>query len=157
MDISSINKIFDMSGIALLVEDADRKIKYTNQKFVEIMQIDSKPEDIIGFDCALAAKYAKHLFADPDKFEIDIIDIPRKCLPTDEIIQMANGSYFKRMYSKVQLENNTYDNVWVYQDVTINIEKSLEVERQKEFYLNILNEIPADIAIFNKNHQYLYI
>ncbi|MEI6880614.1 MAG: ATP-binding protein [Bacteroidota bacterium] len=157
MDISSINKIFDMSGIALLVEDADRKIKYTNQKFVEIMQIDSKPEDMIGFDCALAAKYAKHLFADPDKYEIDIIDIPRKCLPTDEIIQMANGSYFKRMYSKVQLENNTYDNVWVYQDVTINIEKSLEVERQKEFYLNILNEIPADIAIFNKNHQYLYL
>ena len=157
MNISSINKIFDMSGIGLLVEDANRKIKYTNQKFVEIMQIDSKPEDMIGFDCALAAKYAKPLFADPDKFEIDIIDIPRKCLPTDEIIQMANGSYFKRMYSKVQLENSTYDNVWVYQDVTINIEKSLEVERQKEFYLNILNEIPADIAIFNNKHQYLYL
>lgn len=88
-----------MSGMGLLVEDANRKVKFTNQKFVEFMQIDSKPEDMVGFDCALNAKYAKHLFADPDKFEFDIIDIPKKCLPTDEIIQMANGTYFKRMYS----------------------------------------------------------
>jgi signal transduction histidine kinase len=157
MDISSINKIFDMSGMGLLVEDANRKIKFTNQKFVEFMQIDSKPEDMVGFDCALNAKYAKHLFADPDKFEFDIIDIPKKCLPTDEIIQMANGTYFKRMYSAFFLENGSYDNVWVYQDVTITVEKSLEIERQKEFYLNILDEIPADIAIFNDKHKYLYL
>jgi signal transduction histidine kinase/PAS domain-containing protein len=157
MDISSINKIFDMSGMGLLVEDADRKIKYTNQKFIELMEIDSKPEDMVGFDCALTAKYAKHLFANPDKFEYDIIDIPKKCLPTDEIIKMANGSYFKRMYSAFFLENGSHDNVWIYQDVTTTIEKSLEIERQKEFYLNILNEIPADIAIFNDKHKYLYL
>jgi len=157
MDIDSVNKIFDMSGLGLLVEDANRKIKYTNQKFIEIMQIDSKPEDMVGFDCALAAQYAKHLFADPDKFEYDIVEIPKKSLPTDEIIEMANGSYFKRLYSTFPTKNGSFDNVWVYQDVTTDIEKSLEIERQKQFYLNILNEIPADIAIFNDKHQYLYL
>ncbi len=157
MDIDSINKIFDMSGLGLLVEDANRKIKYTNQKFVEIMQIETNPIELVGFDCALAAQYAKHLFADPDKFEYDIVEIPKKCLPQEEIIQMANGNYFKRMYSAFPLENGLCDNVWVYQDVTVNIEKSLEIERQKEFYLNILDEIPADIAVFNSNHQYLYL
>jgi signal transduction histidine kinase len=157
MDISSINKIFDMSGLGLLVEDADRKIKYTNQKFVEMMQIESKPEEMVGFDCALAAQYAKHLFADPNKFEYDIVEIPKKCLPTEEIIEMANGKYFKRMYSAFPLDNGSYENVWVYQDVTITIEKSIELERQKEFYLDILNEIPADIAVFNSKHQYLYL
>lgn len=157
MDIGSINKIFDMSGIGLLVEDANRKIKYTNQKFVEIMQIESKPEDLVGFDCALAAQYAKHLFADPDKFEYDIVEIPKKCLPEEEVIKMSDGKYYKRMYSAFFLENGSYDNVWVYQDVTLNIKKSLEIERQKEFYLNILNEIPADIAVFNDKHQYLYL
>ncbi len=157
MDIDSVNKIFDMSGLGLLVEDSNRKIKYTNQKFVEIMQIESKPEDMVGFDCALAAQYAKHLFADPEKFEFDILDIPKKSLPTDEIIQMSNGKYFKRMYSTFPSKNGSFDNVWVYQDVTTDIEKTIEIERQKEFYLNILNEIPADIAIFNDKHQYLYL
>ena len=157
MDISSINKIFDMSGLGLLVEDANRKIKYTNQKFVEIMQIESKPEDMVGFDCALAAQYAKHLFADPEKFEFDIVEIPKKCIPTEEIIQMANGKYFKRIYSAFPIVNGSHDNVWVYQDVTVTIEKSIELGRQKEFYLDILNEIPADIAVFNSKHQYLYL
>ena len=157
MDISSINKIFDMSGLGLLVEDANRKIKYTNQKFIEIMQIQSNPEELVGFDCALAAQFAKHLFADPDKFEFDIVEIPKKCLPQEEVIKMSDGKYYKRMYSAFFLENGSYDNVWVYQDVTLNIEKSLEIERQKEFYLNILDEIPADIAVFNDKHQYLYL
>ena len=146
-----------MSGLGLLVEDANRKIKYTNQKFIEIMQIQSNPEELVGFDCALAAQFAKHLFADPDKFEFDIVEIPKKCLPQEEVIKMSDGKYYKRMYSAFFLENGSYDNVWVYQDVTLNIEKSLEIERQKEFYLNILDEIPADIAVFNDKHQYLYL
>jgi PAS domain-containing protein len=157
MDINSINKILDMSGLGLLVEDVNRKIKYTNQKFIEIMKIQSSPEELVGFDCALAAQYAKHLFADPDKFEHDIVEIPKKCLPVEEVVKMADGKYYKRMYSAFFLDNGSYDNVWVYQDVTVNIEKSLEIERQKEFYLNILDEIPADIAVFNANHQYLYV
>lgn len=157
MDISSINKIFDMSGLGVLVEDSDRKIKYVNQTFVEIMQIQSSPDELVGFDCALAAQYAKHLFADPEKFEYDIIEIPKKSLPQEEVIKMSDGKYYKRMFSALSLENGVFDNVWVYQDVTNNIEKSLEIERQKEFYLSILNEIPADIAVFNAKHQYLYL
>ncbi len=36
-----------------------------------------------------------------------------------------------------------------------NIEQQLE--QQRKFYEDILNNMPADIAVFNKNHQYLFI
>ena len=32
-----------------------------------------------------------------------------------------------------------------------------KVKEQKDFYENILNEIPADIAVFDKNHKYLFV
>lgn len=33
----------------------------------------------------------------------------------------------------------------------------LEIKKTKEFYETILNNIPADIAVFDKNHNYLFI
>jgi len=32
-----------------------------------------------------------------------------------------------------------------------------ELEKQKLFYENILNYLPVDIAVFNRNHQYIYL
>lgn len=32
-----------------------------------------------------------------------------------------------------------------------------ELEKQKLFYENILNYLPVDIAVFNENHQYIYL
>lgn len=36
-------------------------------------------------------------------------------------------------------------------------EKETEISQQKEFYERILNSIPADIAVFDKDHRYLFV
>lgn len=35
--------------------------------------------------------------------------------------------------------------------------RQTEIERQRHFYQQILNNMPADIAVFDKNHRYLFV
>jgi PAS domain S-box-containing protein len=47
--------------------------------------------------------------------------------------------------------------MWTYKNMSI-LKTSLEtITGQKEFYENLLNNIPADIAIFNDKHQYVFV
>ncbi len=42
-------------------------------------------------------------------------------------------------------------------DVTIAIESNLEVIRQRNFYEKILDRLPIAVAVFDKNHKYIYL
>ena len=42
-------------------------------------------------------------------------------------------------------------------DITEKIFLHQKVEEQKTFYETILNNIPVDVAVFNKQHQYLFV
>lgn len=96
----------------------------------------------------------------------------RDCL--NEVILKGNPETIietrnKRHYSMtlVYVKEFKYINIYAA-DITDFInqvndkEKSLislkdEIETQKEFYEQILNNIPSDIAVFDKNHRYLFI
>ena len=96
----------------------------------------------------------------------------RDCL--NEVILKGNPETIietrnKRHYSMtlVYVKEFKYINIYAA-DITDFInqvndkEKSLislkdEIETQKEFYEQILNNIPSDIAVFDKNHRYLFV
>ncbi|MEO0311238.1 MAG: Autoinducer 2 sensor kinase/phosphatase LuxQ [Bacteroidota bacterium] len=42
-------------------------------------------------------------------------------------------------------------------DITEILEKNKKINTLKDFYENILNKLPIDIAIFDQNHKYLYL
>ena len=42
-------------------------------------------------------------------------------------------------------------------DITEQINKEIKLQEQKEYYNQILNELPADIVIFSSEHKYLFI
>jgi PAS domain S-box-containing protein len=56
----------------ILLEDENRKVLLTNQALLDIFNIPLKPDDMIGFDCELAAKSSATSFLDPDAFIKDI-------------------------------------------------------------------------------------
>ncbi len=47
--------------------------------------------------------------------------------------------------------------VGTLRDITNEREQLLELERQKQFYHDILDNIPADIALISLDHKYLYV
>jgi PAS domain S-box-containing protein len=47
--------------------------------------------------------------------------------------------------------------ICIHTDITELHHAKLELDRQKKFYETILNNLPADIAVFDKNHTYLFV
>jgi PAS domain S-box-containing protein len=45
----------------------------------------------------------------------------------------------------------------IQRDITEMVNANSEIEKQKKFTEDILNNIPADIAVFDQNHNYLYL
>ncbi len=42
-------------------------------------------------------------------------------------------------------------------DITDHIESKQKLESQKDFYVKILDRLPTDVAVFDKNHKYIYL
>lgn len=61
--------------------------------------------------------------------------------------------------SRIRLSEKDGETTYIgnCRDITEHIEGRQKILRQKEFYEKILDKIPTDIAVFDSNHNYLYL
>ncbi|MBU2938168.1 PAS domain S-box protein [Lacinutrix sp. C3R15] len=125
------------SGIVL--EDENRNIVLTNNKFCELFNIEAKPSDLIGMDCKAASEKNKVLFKNPESFlqRIRAIDAAKKVVIGDDL-EMVDGKILERNYIPIIIGGSNKGYLWTFKDVTLNrtYRKSLEVQKQK--YYNII-------------------
>jgi len=155
--LDNLQSVFDTLESGILIETADRTILSVNKKFLEIFSIPGKPEDLVGYDCLGAAQVAKAFFKDPEQFVLDVIEIPEIGKERLDVIESKDGRHFKRKYCPIVKDGNTTCHIWYYEQVTSLMHKEVELINQRNFYHTILNELPADIAIFSAEHKYLYL
>ncbi|MEI6696911.1 MAG: PAS domain S-box protein [Bacteroidota bacterium] len=151
---SLINNL--QAGVLLVNEY--RKIDLVNARFCEIFQLDIEPANLIGSSSALTIEASKYLFKDPDSFVSNIeLRKKEKKIITKEILELEDGRILERDFIPIWNEGKYKGNLWVYTDITeiANAEKKLEL--QKIFYEEILDSLPADVAVFDKHHTYLYV
>lgn len=147
--------IFDTFDFGVLIEDNTRSIIYANKKFREIFNVPERIE-LKGQNCIEIASVSKSFFRLASKFEADIVEIPRNSRTHEEIVETADGRFFKRKFSSICAGESELL-IWSYEEVTALVKKERELEEQKTFYNKVLNEIPADIAIFSPEHKYIYL
>lgn len=92
---------------AILVEDADRKLQYANQKFCDYFGIPAPPNELVGMDCAAAAEQSKDLFSDPSGF-LDGIDkdLRNQVNHSGVRLELIDERVFERDYVPIFLEEN---------------------------------------------------
>ena len=124
---------------AILLEDENRKISLTNQKFCDLFQIPAPPEALIGADCSNAAEDSKHLFANPEEFvaEIDQLLKKKKTILAEEV-EMANGGILERSYIPIFNDGVYKGHLWSYEDITIRKRYKESLQAQKQKYSNII-------------------
>lgn len=154
--VHNLQEVFNTFNFGILIEDADRKVLYVNTAFRSIFDIPGE-FPLLGINCMNIAASAKFFFKDPDKFENDIHAIPEALLPHDEVVESGSGFFYRRKYHPVFENGNVVAHIWNYEDITALRLKEAALSEQKDFYHKILNEIPADIAIFDAAHRYLYL
>ncbi|MBQ0786225.1 MAG: PAS domain S-box protein [Oceanihabitans sp.] len=144
------------SGIVL--EDENRKIVLTNNKFCELFKINANPKDLIGMDCVAASEQNKILFKDPEGFiqRMRAIDADKKAVIGDEL-EMLEGQILERTYMPIRIGEKSKGFLWTFTDVTLKrtYSKSLEAQRQK--YYNIIANMNLGMVEVNKNEEILMV
>ncbi|AOW20498.1 PAS domain-containing sensor histidine kinase [Urechidicola croceus] len=143
---------------AVLLEDENRKLVLTNNKFCELFYIDDDPEILTGYDCIEATNNKKILFENPDQFikDIDTIILNKEPVFGDEL-RMKDGTILERNYIPI-FNNNIYKgHLSTYRDVTLerNYRESIEAQRQK--YSNIIANMNLGLVEVDKNDRIVMV
>jgi signal transduction histidine kinase len=143
---------------SLLMEDENRKIVFVNQKFIDLFGIPATPEQMIGIDCSSSAEENKSFFKNSDLFVSRINTLLKnRSRHEKEILETVNNKTLERNYYPIFINNKYSGHLWTYKDITSEIDLKKGIEVQRNFYQSILNNIPADIAVFEKDHTYLFV
>jgi PAS domain S-box-containing protein len=143
---------------AIMVEDDQRRIVLANQNFCNMFQVPVAPEMLIGADCSQSAEQSKSFFANPDEFVRGVEGILLEQKPVlNEVMQMADGRVLERDYIPIFIDDQYHGHLWNYRDVTDAFGYRQRLQEQQKFYEQIMDNIPADIAVFDAEHTYLYL
>jgi signal transduction histidine kinase len=155
---NQLDILVNNSEHSLLMEDENRRVVFTNQKFMDLFGIQASPDQMIGADCSESAELSKHFFKDPELFvsRINAL-IQNKILHEREILETVTNKTLERNYYPIFINDNYRGQLWTYKDITAEIELKKGIEVQRNFFQNVLNNIPADIAVFDKDHTYLFV
>lgn len=138
----------------ILLEDENRSIIVTNNKFCEFFNIPVQPDALVGQDCRVAAEQVKHLFKESYAF-VDRINtlIENQESVIGEELEMVDGRVFERDYVPVFRDGEHKGHLWTYKDFTQrrHYRESLDQERLK--YRNIITEMSLGLVEVDMNDR----
>lgn len=153
-----LNLILKHIQFGLLLENSERRIVMVNDAFLKMFGIPLAPEQMLGFDCAASAKDTALMFKDEERFLKDIeVTLRDKVKVEGVVLELKDGRFLSRDYIPLWKDKIYDGHLWVYSDIT-NAEGIKDtIKIQRAFYEEILNKIPADIAVFDSEHRYLFV
>lgn len=143
---------------AVLLEDENRKIVLTNQKFCDLFNIPVSPDLMIGQDCSNAAEQSKELFKKPEDFVNKLSEILQKKekVLADELV-MKNGTILERDFIPIVSDIKYKGHLWTYKDVTLKKQYNKSLETLKEKYSNIIANMNLGLMEVNNQDEILMI
>ncbi|MFB6231823.1 MAG: PAS domain-containing sensor histidine kinase, partial [Salinibacter sp.] len=155
---SQLSALIQSIQDAILVENEDGELILANQAFCDLFEIEESPSALTGTDCRAAAEAAQDLFVDPSVLTDRVEEIVEAGEPvTAEPLHMADGRIVERDYVPVDLDDQTTGHLWQYRDVTEQRKAEAKIRRLKDFYEQVLNAMPIDLAIFGPEGRYEYV
>lgn len=156
--INNLQQVFDAMNIGVLIETADRTVAYANKKVLCLFGLeDDDPYTLIGKHSVDVAEKLRHSFVDPDAITENVKSVPAGVRPAEANLETRKGKFLLRKYTPIKGQDGTIHHLWTYEDITELVKKQNQLRAQRSFLEKVLNEIPADIAIFSPDHKYLFV
>ena len=143
---------------AAMIAGADRTIYVANQLFCDIFRLSQTPEQLTGYNSADLLNDSSELFEDMLKVATSTIELysSRAALDNEEI-RLKDGRIIIREHRPLYLKNEFIGHLWCYADETERINAIEQLHTQRNFYETVLDNIPADIAVFSPDHRYRFV
>ena len=142
----------------VLVEDMNRNIVLSNERFRSIFRLNHSVSDLPGRNCEEFLVKGEIQFKDPEAvFErVDEILKNRKLVVSDEI-EMADGRTLVRDYIPLFIGKEYQGHLWTYSDITLqkNYRKNLELQRQK--YSSIIAHMNLGLVEVDQDENILMV
>ncbi|MBT8394547.1 MAG: PAS domain S-box protein [Bacteroidia bacterium] len=125
------------SGV--LLEDENRQIVLTNNKFCELFQIPAPPDQLKGIDCSDAAEQNKKFFENPEEFvsRINSIIKNKETVLGDELT-MIDGRILERDFIPIYKNDSYQGHLWSYRDISLKRRYRQSIETEKQKYSSII-------------------
>lgn len=142
----------------IIVENERGRIELVNNSFCHLFSISLHTSDLVDTSAGEIISRIATQFNDPEQFISDTQKlVAQQEKVVNELLYLKGGKIFERDYIPVYYEGHYQGHLWEYRDVTQKIITENKLEEQRRFYENVLNNIPADIAVFDNQHRYVYI
>ncbi|OYU56581.1 MAG: hypothetical protein CFE25_04940 [Chitinophagaceae bacterium BSSC1] len=155
---SVFSSIINNLKSGILLENEKQKVLYCNSQFSCLFKLDEEKETLQGNNFIPRLLHISKLFVHPETFlkRVEQIMINKQDI-SSETLEMKDGRILERSYATIYHNGEFKGHFWNYWDITEKKKAELEIIRQKRFFDEVLNNIPADIAVFDKDHTYLFL
>ena len=142
----------------IILEDQNRKIVLSNTKFCELLNVNAKPNDLIGMDCGIASEQNKIQFKDPLSFvkRMDEI-VENKVAVFADDLEMVDGKILQRNYTPIIVGGKINGYLWTFRDVTIEKNYRASIEAEKEKYSSIIANMHLGLVEVNTDNEILMV
>jgi len=153
-----LSKLINSLHSGIVVTDPNRTIIFANQRYCDMFGMEETPEDLLGTSIASGREKRMRLYKDQEQAAARVVTIiERREIVLNDEIDLIDGRVFSRDYLPLVLGDNDKGEIWKFQDITEKKNVDRRFDEQRKFYENILNQIPADIAVFDGQHKYLFV
>ncbi|MCW3122927.1 MAG: domain S-box protein, partial [Flavipsychrobacter sp.] len=151
-------KLINNLQTGIIVTDEDSKIVFVNDLFREMYAKDASVANLVGLDMKASLDERKFDYKKPELLKARTLEIfARRQMVLNEEWEMADGRVLLRDYIPLTIGSDNKGAIWKYTDITTQRNIDKRFEEQRLFYERILNQIPADIAVFDAEHRYLFV
>lgn len=142
---------------AILIEDAEGKIRYANDNFSEYFRLKESPQDLAGAVCAEVGASIIHLFKDPKAFGEGIGKLlTERTIKRGERILMADERVLERDYIPMFLDDEYQGHLWVYRDVTMRYLTEQALMESEKKYREVIQNIDLGLMEVDVNETILW-
>ncbi|MCA6439148.1 MAG: ATP-binding protein [Sediminibacterium sp.] len=142
----------------ILVENETGLIVTANTTFCNIFEINIPLANMIGNDIFQKKLFSPNLFVDYNYFLQKTNEILNNRIPVhSDILELKSGIIIERDYIPIIQDGDYKGHIWYYHNTTEKNNFEKRIQTQKKLYENILQAMPADIAVFNPEHADLFL
>jgi len=155
---SRLSALVGTIGSGILFEDEFGGIAMTNEAFCKIFGIPVSHEQLKGLPCSEQLAGLGWLFTDIGAFASRVQEIiSEKLSVSGEIIELTDGRVLTLDTAPVYIEKTYVGRLWNYSDITDQKKMEREIISQRQYYNNILDELPAEVVVFSPDHKYKFL